>query len=80
LRYPSQQRAVASVIASARRNAQFSQRQLAEKLNVPPNWIHRIESLERRVDVSEFIAISRALDTDPVVLLGRALKTGPGAR
>jgi hypothetical protein len=37
--------------------------------------MQRIESLERRVDVAEFIAIARALDVDPVSLLSRILKT-----
>ncbi len=75
MKFPSRQRAIASAIATARRQAQLSQRQLARKLGVPPNWIQRIESLERRVDVAEFIAISRALDVDPQALLSRVLKS-----
>jgi transcriptional regulator with XRE-family HTH domain len=76
VKFASRRRVIASTIASARREAQLSQRQLAEKLGVPNNWIQRIESLERKVDVAEFIAIARSLDTDPVVLLSRALKAG----
>ena len=75
MKYPSRHRAIASAIATARRQAQFSQRQLAGKLGVPPNWIQRIESLERRVDVAEFIAIARALEVDPLSLLSRVLKS-----
>ena len=75
MKYPSRQRAIASAIATARRQAQLSQRQLARKLGVPPNWIQRIESLERRVDVAEFIAIARAVDVDPLSLLSRVLKS-----
>ena len=75
MKFPSRQRAIASAIATTRRQAQLSQRQLARKLGAPPNWIQRIESLERRVDVAEFIAISRALDVDPQALLSRVLKS-----
>jgi transcriptional regulator with XRE-family HTH domain len=73
MKYPSRQRAVASAIATARRSARVSQRQLARKLGVPSNWIQRIESLERRVDVAEFIAIARALEVEPQWLLSRVL-------
>lgn len=76
MKFPSRRRAVASAIASARREAKLSQRQLAGKLGVPSNWIQRIESLERRVDVAEFIAIARSVDTDPLTLLSRVLKAG----
>jgi transcriptional regulator with XRE-family HTH domain len=75
MKYPSRHRAIASAIATARRQAQLSQRQLAGKLGVPPNWIQRIESLERRVDVAEFIAIARALNVDPLSLLSRVMKS-----
>jgi transcriptional regulator with XRE-family HTH domain len=75
MKYPSRYRAIASAIATARRQAQLSQRQLAGKLGVPPNWIQRIESLERRVDVAEFIAIARALGVDPRSLLSRVLRS-----
>jgi transcriptional regulator with XRE-family HTH domain len=77
MKYPSRHRAIASAIATARRHAQLSQRQLAGTLGVPPNWIQRIESLERRVDVAEFIAIARALNVNPVSLLTRVLRSSP---
>lgn len=77
MKYPSRHRAIASAIATARRHARVSQRELARKLKVPPNWIQRIESLERRVDVAEFIAIARALDINPMTLLSRVLRGTP---
>lgn len=77
MKYPSRRRAIASAIATARRQAQLSQRQLAGRLGCPPNWIQRVESLERRVDVAEFIAIARALDVSPVSLLSRVLRSTP---
>lgn len=75
MKYPTRHRAVASAITTARRQAELSQRQLARKLKVPPNWVHRVESLERRVDVAEFIAIARAVNADPLLLLARVLKS-----
>jgi transcriptional regulator with XRE-family HTH domain len=75
MKFPSRQRAIVSAIVQARRAAKLSQRQLSERLGVPPNWIQRIESLERRVDVAEFIAIARAVDVAAPTLLARVLKS-----
>lgn len=73
MKYPARQRAIVSALRRAREAAGLSQRQLSEKLREPPNWIQRIESLERRVDVAEFIAIAGMLGTDAVDLLREAL-------
>ena len=75
MKFPTRQRAIVSAIAHARRAADLSQRQLSERLGAPPNWIQRIESLERRVDVAEFIAIARAINVEPGALLARILKS-----
>jgi ribosome-binding protein aMBF1 (putative translation factor) len=77
MRFPSRQRAIAAVIAHARRSAGLSQRRLSMALREPPNWIQRIESLERRVDVAEFIAIAKAVRLDPQVLLARIMRSSP---
>lgn len=74
MKYPARQRAIVAAIKSAREAAGISQRQLATKLGEPPNWIQRIESLERRVDVAEFMAIAKALNANPVELFERALR------
>ena len=73
MKYPARQRAIVSALRKARKAAGLSQRQLSEKLREPPNWIQRIESLERRVDVAEFIAIAGAVGADAVELLREAL-------
>lgn len=73
MKYPARQRAIVSALRNAREAAGLSQRQLSEKLREPPNWIQRIESLERRVDVAEFIAIAGAVGADAVELLREAL-------
>ena len=74
MKYPARQRAIVAALRKARDAAGLSQRQLSEKLREPPNWIQRIESLERRVDVAEFIAIARAVGADPVELFRDALQ------
>jgi transcriptional regulator with XRE-family HTH domain len=49
----------------------MSQRALAQRIGKPPSFINKIELLERRLDVLEFIAIARALDVSPEALLER---------
>ncbi|MBS0377228.1 MAG: helix-turn-helix transcriptional regulator [Proteobacteria bacterium] len=61
-------------MAATRKEADLSQRQLAAKLRVTSNWVQRVESLERRVDVAEFIAIARALKVDPLLMLSKAMR------
>ena len=77
MRFPTRQRAIAGAIAHARQAAGLSQRELSMALREPPNWIQRIESLERRVDVAEFIAIAKAVRLDPRVLLARVMRNSP---
>jgi transcriptional regulator with XRE-family HTH domain len=73
MKYSARQRAVAAALRKAREAAGLSQRQLSERLQQPPNWIQRIESLERRVDVAEFIAIAKAVGADPAELFREVL-------
>lgn len=77
MKSPTLQRAIVSAIAQARKAADLSQRQLSVKLGEPPNWIQRVESLERRVDVAEFIRIARALGIEPSALFARILRNAP---
>lgn len=73
MKYSARQRAVAAALRKAREAAGLSQRQLSERLQQPPNWIQRIESLERRVDVAEFITIAKAVGADPAELFREVL-------
>lgn len=73
MKYSARQRAVAATLRKAREAAGLSQRQLSERLQQPPNWIQRIESLERRVDVAEFITIAKAVGADPAELFREVL-------
>jgi len=40
----------------------------------PPNWVQRIETLERRADVAEFMAIAKAVNADAIELFRKAMR------
>lgn len=52
-------------LIAARLDSGLSIRALAEKLEVSHTAVQRIESLERRLDVNEYVIYCRALDIDP---------------
>jgi transcriptional regulator with XRE-family HTH domain len=54
-----------ALLASAREKAGLTQQELADRLGKPQSFVAKYEGGERRVDVIEFVAISRALDMDP---------------
>ena len=56
-----------------RQRAGLSQRELARRLSKPPSFVNKIELLERRLDVLEFIAIARAMEIAPQELLSRII-------
>ena len=66
----SDYRAAIAAVKEARTALGVSQRELARRLNKPPSFVNKIELLERRLDVVEFIAIARALEITPQELLG----------
>lgn len=47
----------------------LTQRQLADRIGRDQSWISLIEGSQRRVDVVEFVEISKALGVDPAKLL-----------
>lgn len=57
-----------AVLVAVRKDAGIRQQALAKKLGRPQSFIAKYEGGERRIDVIEFIAIARALGTDPVKL------------
>jgi ribosome-binding protein aMBF1 (putative translation factor) len=67
-------RAVANVIAGARKERELSQRELSSLLKRPHSVIGMIESYQRQVNVAEFIAIAEALRLDPLDLFRRVLR------
>lgn len=67
-------RLLIELLVSARQEAQLTQRDLSSRLKRPRSFIGRIEAHERRVDVIEFIEITRVLGVDPHRLLDRLMK------
>lgn len=60
-------------LAHARQEQGITQADLAGRLGRPQPYISKIERLERRLDIGEWVGIIRALGLDPVDELERAL-------
>jgi transcriptional regulator with XRE-family HTH domain len=65
---PSYEAAINHLI-EIRKSAGLSQRDLAERLGKPRSFVSKLESRERRLDVVEFLAYSKALGVDPSELV-----------
>jgi transcriptional regulator with XRE-family HTH domain len=70
-------RAAIGAIIQTRMSCGVSQRELARRLGRPPSYINKIELLERRLDLLEFIQIARALGADANELLSKILEALP---
>ncbi len=53
-----------ALLIEARKDAQLTQVQLAEKLNIPQSFVSKYERGERRLDFTEFIEIADLLGID----------------
>lgn len=62
-------RAAIEAISAVREGRGISQRELARRLDKHPSFVNKIEQLERRLDILEFIAIADAMEVDAVDLL-----------
>ena len=74
LRSP-EHRALCALLVAARRKAGLNQTELAKRLGRPQSFIAKLEGGERRLDVVEFLAVTRAIGADPLRIL-RALIQG----
>ena len=52
-------------LTEARAVRGYSMRDLADILGVPHSLVQKVESLERRLDVFEYVQYCKALDIDP---------------
>ena len=62
-------RTLIEVLSALRRELGVSQRELARRIGKPPSFINKIELLERRLDILEFIVIVEALGQRPDKML-----------
>ena len=74
LRSPQHQ-ALCRLLLDTRRKSGLTQVEVAHRLGRPQSYVAKYEGGERRLDVTEFIAIARAIGDDPVRLLRALLKT-----
>ncbi len=72
------QGAFCALMVAARKAAGLTQQALALRLKKPQSFVAKYEGGERRLDVVEFVAISRALGADPLKLLGNFVAGGLG--
>ncbi|WP_070155606.1 helix-turn-helix domain-containing protein [Sphingobium phenoxybenzoativorans] len=66
-------RAAIDAIKAARIAQKISQRELARRLGKPPSFVNKIELLERRLDILEFVQISQAIGIGPEKLMQTVL-------
>jgi transcriptional regulator with XRE-family HTH domain len=69
----AQRKVLVRLLVEARERAGLSQRGLAAKLGWPLTTIARVETTERRLEVTEFVLWCDALNASPETLL-RALR------
>jgi transcriptional regulator with XRE-family HTH domain len=67
-------RAVIAALIKARKAAGLTQQQLAARLRRPQSFVSKYETGERRLDVPEFLRISRCLSADPAALITKIAK------
>lgn len=54
-----------TLLVQARKEAGLTQRELSERLGRPQSYVSKFERGERRLDVIEFLEITRNLGVDP---------------
>ena len=67
-------RCVIAVLVATRKAAGFTQQQLAARLRKPQSFVSKYETGERRLDVPEFIRVSRCLNADPATLITKVAR------
>jgi transcriptional regulator with XRE-family HTH domain len=58
-----------ALLIEARKDADLTQEEVAERLRRPQSFVWKIENGVRRVDVIEFLEIARAIGFDAVTFL-----------
>lgn len=62
-------RAVIETLRTARTEKGLSQREVARRMGKHVSFLNKIELVERRIDVLEFVLLCRALELDPHTML-----------
>ena len=67
--HTAEQLAFRQLMIEARKKAGLTQQQLADRLNKPQSFVAKYEGGERRVDVVEFLTITREIGAKPEQIL-----------
>lgn len=67
--FTAEYKRLCTLLREARDKAGLTQQQVARRLNRPQSYVSKYESGERRLDVIEFIRISKALELMPDSIL-----------
>ncbi len=67
--YTQSYRLLLDRLTKARKDAGITQAELAALLGRPQSFVSKIESGERRIDVIEFLQVSKLVGFDPCALL-----------
>ena len=62
-------------LIEARKNAGFTQQEVADALGKPQSYVAKIEGCERRLDIAEFVDYAGTLQHDPPTLLRTMLES-----
>lgn len=63
-----------AALKEARKAAGLTQAQVGKRLGRPQSYVNKYESGERRLDVIEFLDVTRAIDLDPISVLRAVAK------
>lgn len=70
--YPKLYQRLIDLLIQARKNAGITQVELGKRIGRRQTFVSKFELGERRLDVAEFIEISRAIGVDPFVMTRKA--------
>lgn len=59
-------------LVDSRKVAGLTQQTLADRLGKPQSYIAKVEGLERRLDVVEFLTIAKEIGVDPMPIIQEA--------
>lgn len=72
--FGGEHRHLVAVLVEARQASGLTQAELAARVGKDQSFVSIIERGQRRVDVLEFVALAKAMDTDPARLFERVMR------
>ena len=69
--YSAEYQRLLVLLIEARKDAAITQQELADRLGRPQSFVSKYERGERRLDIVEFLRVSKALGFDPYQVLKR---------